>query len=77
MELGVHNNRLESYLKKSNFVLIITKLKTFKSLARNNNKINVIESVSQISQYLKYNENFDVVLILSNKDTNDIKEYLK
>jgi len=77
MELGVHNNRLESYLNKSNYVLIITKLKTFKSLARNNNKINVIESVSQISQYLKCNYDFDVVLILSNKDTNDIKEYLK
>ena len=77
MQLGTHNNSLVSSLNKSNLVLIVTKIKMFKALAKNNNKINVIESISQISQYLVCNDDIDIVLILSNKNTNEIKEYLK
>ena len=77
MQLGTHNTSLVSSLNKSNLVLIITKIKMFKGLAKNNNKINVIESGAQISQYLVCNDDIDIVLILSNKNTNDIKEYLK
>ena len=77
MQLGTHNSSLVFSLNKSNLVLIITKIKMFKALAKNNNKINVIDSISQISQYLRCNNDIDIVLILSNKNTNDIKEYLK
>ena len=58
MQLGVHHDQLVSSLNKSNSVLIITKMKMFKSLEKNNNKINVIESESQISQYLNANKKF-------------------
>ncbi len=77
MHLGVHNNKLINSLRKSNNVLIITKITGFKSLCKNNNKINVIESESQIGQYLNINNNIDVILILSNKNTDDVKKYLK
>ena len=77
MQLGTHNNSLVSSLNESNLVLIVTKIKMLKALAKNNNKINVIESISQISQYLVCNDDINIVLILSNKNTNEIKEYLK
>ncbi len=77
MQLGIHNEHLISSLNQSNYVLIITKTKMFKSFEKNNNKINVIESESQISQYLNCNKKFDIILILSNKNTNDVKKYLK
>ena len=77
MQLGVHNEQLMPSLHKSDVVLIITKNRMFKSLAKNNNKINVIESEVQIGQYLKHIKNFDIILILSNKNTNNVKKYLK
>ena len=77
MQLGVHNEQLMPSLHKSDVVLIITKNRMFKSLARNNNKINVIESEVQIGQYLKHIKNLDIILILSNKNTNNVKKYLK
>ncbi len=77
MQLGVHDKLLASSLRKSNAVLIITEIRSFKSFERNNNKINVIESASQIGQYLTSNDKFDVILILSNKNTNHVKKYLK
>tara|TARA_Y100000768_G_scaffold387560_1_gene379294 strand:- start:3704 stop:5014 length:1311 start_codon:yes stop_codon:yes gene_type:complete len=76
MKLGIHNNQLLSCLNKSDFVLIITKIRAFESLKRNNNKINVIESEAQISQYLTNNKH-DLILILSNKNTKEVKKYLK
>ena len=77
MKLGIHNNQLLSCLNKSDFVLIITKIRAFESLKRNNNKINVIESEAQISQYLTNNNKHDLILILSNKNTKEVKKYLK
>ncbi len=77
MQLGVHNKKLAASLRESNAVIIITGNKTFKSLEKNNNKIKVIESISQIGQYFTINRKFDVMLVLSNKNTDHIKKYLK
>ena len=48
-----------------------------KNIFKNNIKINVIECKSQISDYLLNNIYFDTILILSNKNTKDIIEYIK
>ena len=77
MHLGTHDDRLASSLNSSNSVLIITKSKRLKKLFRNNIKINVIECKSQIGDYLISNNCFDNILILSNKKTKDIIEYIK
>jgi len=77
MHLGTHDDRLASSLNSSNSVLIITKSKRLKKLFRNNIKINVIECKSQIGDYLISNNCFDNILILSNKNTKDIIEYIK
>jgi UDP-N-acetylmuramate: L-alanyl-gamma-D-glutamyl-meso-diaminopimelate ligase len=77
MHLGVHDDSLASSLKGSRNVLIITKSRRLKKLFQNNIKINVIESKSQISDYLLINNCFDNVLILSNKNTKDIIKYIK
>ena len=77
MHLGTHDDRLASSLNSSNSVLIITKSKRLKKLFRNNIKINVIECKSQIGDYLLSNNYFDNILILSNKNTKDIIEYIK
>ena len=77
MHLGTHDDRLASSLNSSNSVLIITKSKRLKKLFRNNIKINVIECKSQIGDYLTSNNCFDNILILSNKNTKDIIEYIK
>ena len=77
MHLGTHDDRLASSLNSSNNVLIITKSKRLKKLFRNNIKINVIECKSQIGDYLISNNCFDNILILSNKNTKDIIEYIK
>ena len=77
MHLGTHDDRLASSLKSSNNVLVITKSKRLKKLFRNNIKINVIECKSQIGDYLISNNCFDNILILSNKNTKDIIEYIK
>ena len=77
MHLGTHDDRLASSLNSSKSVLIITKSKRLKKLFRNNIKINVIECKSQIGDYLLSNNYFDNILILSNKNTKDIIEYIK
>jgi len=77
MHLGAHDDSLMSSLKGSKKVLIITKSKRLKKLFQNNIKINVIECKSQIRDYLLSNDNFDNILILSNKNTKDIIEYIK
>jgi len=77
MHLGTHDDRLASSLNSSNNVLVITKSKRLKKLFRNNIKINVIECKSQIGDYLLSNNYFDNILILSNKNTKDIIEYIK
>jgi UDP-N-acetylmuramate: L-alanyl-gamma-D-glutamyl-meso-diaminopimelate ligase len=77
MHLGTYDDRLASSLNSSNSVLIITKSKRLKKLFRNNIKINVIECKSQIGDYLISNNCIDNILILSNKNTKDIIEYIK
>tara|TARA_Y100000389_G_C17432510_1_gene503552 strand:+ start:402 stop:1721 length:1320 start_codon:yes stop_codon:yes gene_type:complete len=77
MALGSHNANLMSSLNKSNRTLIITKSSKLQALVKNNIKINVIESKSQISDYLNRNKTFDNVLILSNKNTEDVIGYIK
>ena len=61
-----------SSLNKSKEVLIVTKSKRLKKLVENNIKISVIESKSQIGHYLQKNNEYDNILILSNKNTKDI-----
>jgi UDP-N-acetylmuramate: L-alanyl-gamma-D-glutamyl-meso-diaminopimelate ligase len=77
MHLGIHDDHLSSSLKSSNNVLIITKSRRLKKIFQNNIKINVIECKSQIGDYLLSNNCFDNILILSNKNTKDIIEYIK
>ena len=72
MNLGAHDSKLLSSLNKSKSVLIVTKSKRLKKLLENNIKINVIESKSQIGDYLQTNNAYDNILILSNKNTEDI-----
>ncbi len=72
MNLGAHDSKLLSSLSKSKDVLIVTKSKRLKKLLENNIKINVIESKSQIGHYLQTNNAYDNILILSNKNTEDI-----
>mgnify|MGYP007000203017 len=48
-----------------------------KKLLQNNIKISVTESKLQIGQYLQNNKNYDNILILSNKSTKDIIEYIR
>ena len=77
MHLGVHDDSLASSFKGSKNVLIITKSRRLKKLFKNNIIINVIECESQIGDYLLSNNYFDNILILSNKNTKDIIEYIK
>ena len=72
MHLGAHDSKLLSSLNKSKEVLIVTKSKRLKKLVENNIKISVIESKSQIGHYLQKNNEYDNILILSNKNTKDI-----
>ena len=72
MNLGTHDSKLLSSLNKSRDVLIVTKSKRLKKLLENNIKISVIESKSQIGHYLQKNNEYDNILILSNKNTKDI-----
>ena len=76
MQLGIHDDKLYASLKRSNKVLIISKYSSFKKLKINNTKINVIESESQIGQYLHSDAKFDVILILSNKNTKEVRKYI-
>ncbi len=77
MNLGAHDSKLLSSLNKSKYVLVITKSRRLKKLLQNNIKISVIESKLQIGQYLQNNKNYDNILILSNKSTKDIIEYIR
>ena len=77
MHLGAHDSKLLSSLNKSKEVLIVTKSKRLKKLVENNIKISVIESKSQIGHYLQKNNEYDNILILSNKNTEDIIKYIR
>ena len=72
MNLGAHDSKLLSSLNKSKDVLVVTKSKRLKKLLENNIKINVIESESEIGHYLQTSNTYDNILILSNKNTEDI-----
>ena len=76
INLGAHDSKLLSSLNKSREVLVVTKSKRLKKLLENNIKISVIESKSQIGHYLQNNE-YDNILILSNKNTKDIIESIR
>jgi hypothetical protein len=58
-------------------VLVVTKSERLKKLLENNIKISVIESESQIGHYLQNNNDYDNILILSNKSTKDIIKSIK
>ena len=77
MRLGVHNDQLVPSLKKSDRVLVLTRFKPLKRLMGNNIKINVIETEAQIREYLDKENNFDIVLVLSNRNTENILRYIK
>ena len=77
MRLGVHNDQLVPSLKKSDRVLVLTRFKPLKRLIGNNIKINVIETEAQIREYLEEENNFDIVLVLSNRNTENILRYIK
>ena len=77
MILGAHNNKLMSSLKRSDKVIVLTKKREIKNILRNNIKINVIESESQIRDYLVSGDIFDIILILSNKNTENIIKHIK
>ena len=77
MILGAHNNKLMSSLKRSDKVIVLTKKREIKNTLRNNIKINVIESESQIRDYLVSGDIFDIILILSNKNTENIIKHIK
>jgi len=77
INLGVHNDSLSSSLKHSNFVLVITHNKKLLKYFSNNIKINVIEYESQIGDYLSNVSKFDNILILSNKNTENVIKYIK
>ena len=77
MHLGTHDDTLLSSLRSSRNVVIITKSRRLKKLVQNNIKISVIESKSQIGDYLQSNDSYDNILILSNKNTKDIVGYIK
>ena len=77
MRLGVHNDQLVPSLKESDRVLVLTRFKPLKRLIGNNIKINVIETEAQIREYLDRENNFDIVLVLSNRNTEKILRYIK
>jgi len=72
MKLGVHDAHISSSLRKSDRVLVLTQFKSLKRQLKNNIKINVIESEAQIRDYLHNKGKFDIILILSNKNTENI-----
>ena len=77
MRLGVHNAQLVPSLKKSDRALVLTRFKSLKRFIGNNIKINVIETEAQIREYLDKEKNFDIILVLSNKNTEKILRYIK
>ena len=77
MILGVHNVQLIPSLKKSVRALVLTSFEPLKRLMGNNIKINVIETEAQIREYLDKESNFDIVLVLSNRNTENILRYIK
>ena len=77
MRLGVHDAQLVPSLKESDRALVLTKFKSLKRLIGNNIKINVIETEAQIREYLDKENNFDIVLVLSNRNTKNILRYIK
>ena len=72
MKLGVHDNDISSSLKESDKAIVLTELKSLKKQLKNNIKINVIETEAQIRDYLHNEHNFDIILILSNRNTENI-----
>ena len=77
MRLGVHDAQLVPSLNKSDRALILTKFKSLKRLIGNNIKINVIETEAQIREYLDKENKFDIILVLSNRNTENIFRYIK
>ena len=77
MRLGVHNAQLVPSLQKSDRALVLTRFKSLKRFIGNNIKINVIETEAQIREYLDKEKNFDIILVLSNKNTEKILRYIK
>ena len=77
MKLGVHDADISSALKKSDKTLVLTKLNSLKRQLKNNIKINVIETEAQIRDYLHNENNFDIILILSNRNTENILRYIR
>ena len=77
MRLGVHDAQLVPSLNKSDRALVLTKFKSLKRLIGNNIKINVIETEAQIREYLDKENNFDIILVLSNRNTENIFRYIK
>ncbi len=77
MKLGIHDDEISSSLKRSDKTIVITQLKPLKRRLKNNIKINVIETEAQIGDYLHNEENFDIILILSNRNTENIVRYIR
>ena len=77
MRLGIHNAQLVPSLKKSDRAIVLTKGKALKRLVGNNIKINVIETEPQIRHYLDKESIFDIILVLSNRNTENILRYIK
>ena len=75
MKLGIHDDEISSSLKKSDKTIVLTQLKSLKKQLKNNIKINVIETEAQIRDYLHNENNFDIILILSNRNTENILRY--
>ena len=77
MKLGTHDEDISSSLKKSDKTIVLTQIKSLKRLLKNNIKINVIETEAQIRDYLHNEHNFDIILILSNRNTENILRYIR
>ena len=77
MKLGIHDDEISSSLKKSDKTIVLTQLKPLKRRLKNNIKINVIETEAQIGDYLHNENNFDIILILSNRNTENILRYIR
>lgn len=77
MLMGAHDNTLLPALKESDYVLLISKSKNIKNKFNKNTKINVIETHKEISNYLPKMKTIETILILSNKNTDEIIKSLK
>ena len=75
---GAHRLNLSKALNKAHRSIVVKSRLVKWSLSNKNHKINTIETYDEIKEYIDNNiDNIDIMLIMSNKSTVELRETIK